>query len=517
MTRKEHSFWLAKAVEEINQQRPEGDLIVSSGASPSGPYHIGHLREFLTADAIAWGLRRVGRQARHIHFVDDLDGLRKIPRDVPRSYEQYLGMPYCKIPAPDGSNKSYADFFFDQIHEAMQRLGAEMEVVYSHEQYETGRFVPAIEKTLSNLDKTRSIIEQTSGRQLQKNWVPIEIRDEHGKYADGVYRDYNADSQTVSYETRDGEVKHASYADGSVKLNWRVDWPARWALLPVAVEPFGRDHATKGGSYDTGSELARQLFDSEPPFPVPYEFINLRGNTKKMSASSGDGILPSEALTVLPPALLKSFVLSARPSLQLFFDLGQGFGRMYELFDDEWRKYADDCTLVTPIALAVSGVDTVPSTSIPFSHLVVSYQTGQRNKETAIEILRRSEHRDVVDEQKSDILQIFDYIHNWLEKWAPEELRFVVQKELPDTELSQEQIAMLAELADIIEPEDHAGDGEWFHRLVHETREKHNLEPKQAFQAIYQVLLGKDYGPKAGWFLSTLDHGMLINRFRLKS
>ena len=125
----------------------------------------------------------------------------------------------------------------------------------------------------------------------------------------------------------------------TVKLNWRVDWPARWSLLSVAVEPFGRDHGTKGGSYDTGVALIRELFKAEPPIPYPYEFINLRGYTKKMSASEGTGIMPLETLEVMPPAVLKHFVLSARPSLQLFFDVGQGFGRMFETFDEQWRGF----------------------------------------------------------------------------------------------------------------------------------------------------------------------------------
>ena len=175
MSDKQHRFWLEKAVAEINHARPDGELIVSSGASPSGTYHVGHLREFLTADAIAWGLRRSGRQAKHVHFVDDVDGFRKVPKNVPPEFEQHLGTPLYLTPAPDGSDQSYAEYFFGEIHQAMNQMGAEMEVIFSHDKYTAGYFAEAIETTLENVDAVREIIERVSGRQLPKNWVPIEI------------------------------------------------------------------------------------------------------------------------------------------------------------------------------------------------------------------------------------------------------------------------------------------------------------------------------------------------------
>src|SRR5690606_34795357 len=115
--------WLNKIVDELAQRHPDGEIVVSSGVSPSGIYHIGHLREVLTADAIYIELKRRGRQAKHIHVVDDMDGFRKVPANMPESYRQYLGMPLCDIPAPDDTADNYADYFFQPFLASVKKLG----------------------------------------------------------------------------------------------------------------------------------------------------------------------------------------------------------------------------------------------------------------------------------------------------------------------------------------------------------------------------------------------------------
>src|SRR4051794_10534220 len=103
--------WLNKVVDDIMALHPEGEILIESGSSPSGTYHFGHMRELMICDAILLEVRRRGREARHVQFVDDLDSLRKIPHNIPQEYEKYLGYPICDIPAPDGSERSYADYF----------------------------------------------------------------------------------------------------------------------------------------------------------------------------------------------------------------------------------------------------------------------------------------------------------------------------------------------------------------------------------------------------------------------
>jgi lysyl-tRNA synthetase class 1 len=132
--------WLNKIVDELVERHPDGEILIESGGSPSGTHHLGHMRELVTADAILLELRRRGRQARHIYFADDLDGLRKIPGNVPADFEKYLGYPLCDVPAPDGSSQSYAEYFLAGLKEGSAALGIEVEFIYSHEKYRSGFF-----------------------------------------------------------------------------------------------------------------------------------------------------------------------------------------------------------------------------------------------------------------------------------------------------------------------------------------------------------------------------------------
>src|SRR3982751_856890 len=96
--------WLNSIVDELIRLHPEGEIIVSSGVSPSGTYHLGTLREVLTAEIIMVEVQRRGRKARHLHIVDDLDVFRKVPVNIPAEFKEYLGKPLCDVPAPDGSD-----------------------------------------------------------------------------------------------------------------------------------------------------------------------------------------------------------------------------------------------------------------------------------------------------------------------------------------------------------------------------------------------------------------------------
>src|SRR5256885_829781 len=170
--------WLNKVADAAIKQHPEGVILVSSGVSPSGVYHVGTLREVLTADAVMLALRQRGRDSTHVHVVDDLDPLRKIPAGVPVEFEKYFGMSLIDVPAQDGKAPSWADYYFKDFANSAKALGLDMDVMRSHKKYRTGFFVPAIEKVLEKIDKDRQAISSISGRQLDETWSPIQIKED---------------------------------------------------------------------------------------------------------------------------------------------------------------------------------------------------------------------------------------------------------------------------------------------------------------------------------------------------
>jgi lysyl-tRNA synthetase, class I len=507
--------WLNKVADQAIAAHPEGEIIVSSGVSPSGVYHVGTLREVLTADAIMLAIRARGRDSRHLHIVDDLDPLRKIPAGISNDFEKYFGMPLCDVPPPEGKTASWADYYFKDFAKSAKTLGLDMEIIRSHKKYRTGFFVPAIESVLDNIDKARQVITNISGRQLSDDWSPIQIK-EDSYLKSRRFLGIDTKSKIIRYEDKNGTEKQVSYAKGDVKLYWRLDWPARWWLLGVDVEPFGRDHATKGGSYDTGVGIIKQIFKDKPPLPLPYNFIIRTGQTKKMSKSSGDTLAISDILEILPPEVLRYFVLRHPPDKQLAFDETDGVIRLIDDFSALLAKEDKTDEDKTLIELSLAGVTESTISNIPFSHLVASYQAALKDPPKTLDIIGRTEHKPTVDKQQETIKKELRFIDNWLKKWAPEDVKFELAAK-PPKDLSDKQIGYLTSLAKKVETAPADADGEWFHKAIYELKDSTNLAPKQLFSTLYKVLIDKDSGPRAGWFLSILPRDWLIKRLRLEA
>lgn len=512
--------WLKKVVDDITSSQPEGEIVVSSGVSPSGKYHLGTLREVLTAEVIARELRQRGRSCRHIHVVDDLDALRKVPAGIPEEFNKQLGKPLYLVPSPDGGGKSYAEYFLSDLFQASKQLKLEMEVMLSHEKYQAGFFVPAIELALQKIEVIRQVLETVSGHKLGDEWSPIQIN-EDGYLKKRSFISIDTAAKTVAYADKDGAEQVISYSRGDVKLDWRIDWPARWWLLSVGVEPFGRDHATKGGSYDTGAALMDSVFKAKPPLPVPYAFINRTGENKKMSKSAGDTVNLSTLLQVLPPEVVWYFIIRHSPEKQLFFDEGEGLVRLIDEFAELVAKPGKTPEEEQLLALCTHEIELTVS-SVPFSHLVASYQAALKDPAKTVEIIARTEHGVHMDAEL--VKKELAFIDQWLEKWAPEEIKFNIEESItPSSEqlgLSDAQKIYLSNLADRIEKAPQDADGEWFHKTIYEFKDSSGLDNKELFSTIYRVLINKDYGPRAGWFLLTLydlrGNDWLVKRLKLE-
>lgn len=507
-------FWLNKVVKEIITKFPDGEIVVSSGVSPSGKYHLGTLREVLTAEAIAYQINRMGRKARHIHVADDLDVFRKVPANVPEEFERYLGMPLCDIPAPDGSPISYADYYLNDLLNAAKDMNLQMEIMRAHEKYRSGFFVNAIEKTLDNVDKIKQTLESISGHKVDEDWSPIQVV-EDGYLKNRKFVSINTNNKTLVYIDRDGKDRVAGYDKGEVKLNWRIDWPARWWLLGVRAEPFGRDHATKGGSYDTGSVLVKEIFGMEPPVPVPYDFVNITGETKKMSKSAGNVVTASELLKVLPSEVVWYFILRYAPDKLLFFDETDTLIKLIDEFGELLAKPEKTVAEKQLVEACLHDIERPKVSRVPFTLLVASYQASLKNAEKTIEIITRTEYKDVAIQDSEIIKEELKYIDGWLEHWAPENVKFSLIDNLEGLDIDESQKAFLKRLAEKISAAPESADGNWFHRAIYEAKE--DLSNQDTFNTLYQVLIGKNFGPRAGWFLSILPRNWLIKRLNLEA
>ncbi|HJQ98461.1 MAG TPA: lysine--tRNA ligase [Candidatus Polarisedimenticolaceae bacterium] len=478
--------------------------VVSSGISPSGKIHIGNMREVLTADAVFRALKDRSVPARFNYVADNLDPLRHVyPFLDAAVYTPLVGRPLAEIPCPCGGHASYADHFLEPFLASLQTLKVDVEVERADRMYASGRMNAVTVRALERRDAIAAILLEATGKQVGGDWSPFNPRcPACGKITDARVTGFSSREETVSYACACGSSGTVPIAGGG-KLTWRVDWPARWAMLGVSVEPFGKDHATKGGSHDTGVRISREVFGYEPPLPIAYEWISLKGKGD-MSSSKGNVLSIDEALELVPPEVLRYLVMRERPQRTIVFDPGLPLLDLVDAVDDQTSKGTDSRALELSRAAGFSPV------GVPFRHLVVAAQVARFDVDRTLEVLARTGYRDL---DRDAVASRLAYARRWLDRHAPEDLRFEVTPALPAAvaELRPAQKDFLRRLSEALRP---GMSGEEVHFLVYELAKSFPEEkPAQLFQAIYVALLGKPKGPRAGTFIAALDPSFCASRF----
>jgi len=519
MSEQSSNYWLNGVLDKIEEKYPEGEVLVSSGIAPSADYHLGHFREILSANMIKVGLEQRGRSCKHLHIVDNFDPLRKRYEFLPEEFEKYVGWPVCLVPDPEDCHDSYAEHYFQKFFVWVEEMELELEVLRSYEDlYQTGKLAPQIEEAIEKVDTIKVIFKKLSNRDLADDWMPLQILSSSNSFNDLQFVSLNKKDKTIT-ATDGTEESQVSYAEGRVKLSWRLDWPARWQLLGVMVEPHGfQEHGAAGGSFPTGQAFAREVFGFEPPIAgFQYGHVHLPGDKFKMSSSKNNLVTPEQAFKIVPPELIRYFYARYPGKKRIDFDPGIGLIRMMDEYSqvDYAVRNGQGHEFEPAYKIANANTSKHSTSSVPYSHLVNLYQAALGDGQEVLKLLSKSGYEDQVKKQKAEILNELKYVENWLAEWAPEEVKFEIQEALPKIELSEVQTQFLADLAGGIAKAKKSSDGQYYHALIHEVRQKHNLSPGEAFKTVYSVLLGKESGPKAGWFLSILDKDFLLKRFRL--
>ncbi len=495
--------WADEIADEI--LKTPGPHEISTGISPSGEIHIGNLREVITADVLYRVLKERGATVVLDYVADNFDPLRKVyPFLDASAYQGQVGRPLAAIPCPCGKHGSYAEHFLEPFLRSLKRMRIEVKVFYADRMYSSGMLVPQIVQALRGRDAIARILEECTGRKVEGDWSPFNpICPSCGRMTESVVTGFSERAESVDYTCACGGRGTVSMRGGG-KLTWRVDWPARWARIPVTVEPFGKDHATRGGSYDTGARICREVFQAPPPFPVTYEWISFKGSGD-MSKSKGNVLSVHRMLEVVPPEVLRYLVVKTRPMRSIAFDPGMPLLSLMDEFDDAASAGGDSR------ALQLSGRDQFTPVGVPFKHLVNVIQMADFDLDQAVIILRRNGY-PVPDPEA--LKERARYAIGWLSEFAPAEVKFSVRRTLPPEArgLSPEQRRFLARLAEALRS---SMTGEEIHALVYDTAKEVGLDrPTAAFEAIYLAFLGQPKGPRAGWFLAFLERGFVVARLK---
>ena len=342
--------WVQRAADAaIEHARSLGakQIVCASGVSPSGPIHLGNLREVMTAHFVAEEIRSRGLDAVHLHSWDDYDRFRKVPAGIDPTLAEHVGKPLVDVPDPYGERASYAEHFMAEFTDAVSRMGVRMHEVRQSAQYPTGGYNPAIRHAMDERGQVFDILAgfQTEGlhdkpvEERRAEYYPFK------PYCQTCGKDFTTVTgyagDVVSYTCKFGHSGSMSLADGeriSGKLVWKVDWPMRWVHEGVMFEPAGEDHHAPSSSYSSGKVLVKDIFGGTAPYSFAYSFVGLAGGSSKMSSSAGGAAIPATALDILEPAMLRWLYVRRTPSRSFTIDLSpRAVQRLY----DEWDQFTE--------------------------------------------------------------------------------------------------------------------------------------------------------------------------------
>ena len=523
--------WADYMAEKIIRERGDKEVyVVESGITPSGYVHIGNFRELFTAYIVGHALRDRGKKVRHIHMWDDYDRFRKVPKNVPKEWAQYLTMPVSEVPDPWGCHESYAAHFMELFEREVEKLGIEVDFLRASELYKSGEYADEVRlalekrsKIMEVLNKFRDIAKQPH---LEEDWQPVQI------YCPKCRKEANFvewDGEwSVKYKCPHcGSEGETDIREGNVKLRWRVDWPMRWAHFDVDFEPAGKDHLAAGSSWDTGQEIVKKIFEKPGPLGLMYEFVGIKGQKGKMSGSKGNVILLSDLYEVLEPGVIRFLYASHRPNKELKIDLGLGLLNLYDEFDKVERIYfglesakseEEAEELKRTYELAMPKVPQRLIAQAPFRFLVVLVQMPHLDEEGIIRTLQEQGHipKELDEEDIKRINLRIKLAKTWVERYAPDNVKFELLREVPEIEVDDAVRDAMLEIAEWLEEREEFTLDE-FNAVIFDAAKKRGIPSKRYFKILYNLFIGKDRGPRLASFLTALDKEFVIKRLRLEA
>jgi lysyl-tRNA synthetase class 1 len=515
-------FWADRIAKEIQEKYPAGKrpLVIRDEKTISGRVHVGSMRGVAIHGLVSEVLSEYGVQNTFRYELNDFDPFDGVPSYLDQEkFKPYIGLPLYKVPSPEPGFANYAEYYAAEFVAVQKKAGFTPEYYRATELYQSGKMDAQIRTALERVADVRRILKEVSGSVKNESWLPVSVVCEKcGKIMTTDASDF--DGETVAYTCNrnpDGAVAcgHAGRIapfGGNAKLFWKVDWAAKWIAMEVDVEGAGKDHSTKGGSRDVADHIAREIFNHEPPYNIPYEFFLVGG--KKMSSSKGRGSSAKDMSDLFPAEGFRLVLIGKDINQQIDVDPeGDSIPRTFDWYDElathVREGIADDyARLYTLSQLPENQADAEAPWQLRFSQVAFIVQMPHLSLEKEAEAVKGSA---LTEEEKRALEERASYAKFWLSTYAPEKFRFVLQDEMPEVELSDTQKKALAHLSDFMKT---THTGEEIHAYLHTLKTEVPIEPKELFVALYRIFLNRDSGPQAGWFLSVFPLTFVQTRLK---
>ena len=480
-----------KIVERYKNSAPKkGYVLFETGYGPSGLPHIGTFGEVTRTTMVRHAFSQISDIPTKLYCVsDDMDGLRKVPENLPNQelLGKYLNKPLTQVPDPFGTHESYGAHMNSRLRGFLDSFGFEYEFKSATELYKTGVFDEKLLLALKKYDDIMKIMLPTLGAERQATYSPfLPISPKTGNVL-YVVTTPNAEKGTVSFIDEDGTPTEVPVTGGNVKLQWKPDFGMRWAALDVDFEMYGKDHLVNGKIY---SEICKVL-GGKPPVQFNYElFLDEKG--EKISKSKGNGISIEQWLTYASPESLSNYMF-AKPQTakKLYFDV---IPKNVDEYLTWVKKYNEAADIDSPAYHVHGGKVPASESDITFALLLnLASACNPEDKSVLWGFISQYDAN-----AKPENCPMLDKLAGYAVRYYHD---FVKPNKKFRAPSDKERVAM-QELADELEKTS-ATTPQDLQQITYDIGKKHGFENlRDWFGALYEVLLGAEQGPRMGSFIA---------------
>ena len=493
--------WPYEEARKLLKRWPEGKpggqpMVFETGYGPSGLPHIGTWNEVARTTFVRQAYEELtgGAPTRLIAFSDDMDGLRKVPDNIPNAkmLADNLGQPLSRIPDPFGTHESFAHHNNAMLRSFLDRFGFDYDFVSATDCYTSGEFDDIVRKVLRAWDAIMGVMLPTLGEDRRKTYSPVlPISPTSGRVLQVPVEVIDAEAGQIAFDDEDGGRVRQSAFGGLAKLQWKVDWAARWVAFGVDYEMSGKDLID---SVTQSSKIARAL-GGRPPEGFNYEmFLDEKG--EKISKSKGNGLSLEEWLRYGSQESLAFYIYrEPRRAKSLHIGVIPRAVDEYWQFRERYSEQSIEQKLGNPVHHIHAGK--VPAETLPLTYgllLNLVSLPGVADKATSWKFVQRYAP-GTSPESDPELDQLIGLAVNYARDFVAPTL-----KRRAPTEMEAEALRDLdSELAKL--PAD--ASAEDIQTQVFEVGKRHPFESLRGwFQALYETLLGSSQGPRMGSFIA---------------
>jgi lysyl-tRNA synthetase class 1 len=494
------------------KRKPKDEIIFETGYGPSGLPHIGTFGEVARTSMVRHAFRVLTDdkiKTRLIAFSDDMDGLRKVPDNVPNKemVAQYLGKPLTRVPDPFGTHNSFAEHNNARLRGFLDQFGFDYEFMSSTACYTTGRFDEALLKVLQHFEEVMAVMLPSLREERAQTYSPfLPIDPQSGIVLQVPVVEHDAKAGTITYQHPDrGERVTTLVTGGRCKLQWKPDWAMRWVALGIDYEMAGKDLID---SVKLSGEICRTL-GGTPPEAFTYELF-LDENGQKISKSKGNGLTIEEWLRYASPESLSLFMYrEPKAAKRLYFDVIPRHVDDYLQFLEAYPRQETKEKLGNPVWHIHNGAPPPADNPVPFAMLLsLVTASNAANAETLWGFITRY-RPGVTSTTHPRLAALVDYAINYYRDFVAPAKKF--------RSPSAAERAALLDLRDALAQLPAQATAEAIQEVVYEVGRREPFLDKTGkiktkdgkpgvslewFNMLYQVLLGQEKGPRFGSFVA---------------